>query len=101
MMLPPMSGDGNWQFQIASPDQMDRFIVEKVNKTTAQLGLKTENLNRNKAEDLVVLEITNLDDPFERLHTNISVDLNKVLTRKLEFADPNNVIRMDLAKVKG
>jgi hypothetical protein len=47
-----------------------------------------------------VLEITNVDDPFERLHTNISVDLNKVLTKKLEFADPANQISLDLSKIK-
>jgi hypothetical protein len=46
-----------------------------------------------------VLEITNLDDPFERLHTNISVDLNKVLVKKLEFADEKTEIQIDLAEL--
>jgi hypothetical protein len=46
-----------------------------------------------------VLEITNLDDPFERLHANISVDLNKVLVKKLEFADEKTEIRIDLAEL--
>jgi hypothetical protein len=65
--------------------------------------LRTERLhspdNIQKAEDLIVLEITNLDDPFERLHTNISVDLNKVLVKKLEFADENKEIRVDLGEL--
>jgi hypothetical protein len=34
MILPTVSLDGNWEFQIAGGDEMDRFVVEKVNKTT-------------------------------------------------------------------
>jgi hypothetical protein len=34
MMLPSMSADGNWKFEIMSGNEMDRVQVEKLNKTT-------------------------------------------------------------------
>lgn len=36
-LLPAMSIDGNWDFQIAGGNKMDRFVVEKINKTTVSI----------------------------------------------------------------
>ncbi|KAI6220826.1 Cadherin domain containing protein [Aphelenchoides fujianensis] len=99
ILLPSMPDRSDWDFRIADGNSDGRITVEKVNKTTAQLGLRTEMLGTrpDKPADLIVLEITNLDDPFERHQANLSVDLQKVVVRPLAFGTARTDLRVELS----
>ncbi|KAI6180943.1 DE-cadherin [Aphelenchoides besseyi] len=102
MVLPSMPDRSDWDFRITDGNANGRITVEKVNKTTAQLGLRTEMLGTrtDKPEDLILLEITNLDDPFERLQANLSVDLQKVVVKPLSFKNSKTEINVELSNTE-
>ncbi|CAD5228721.1 unnamed protein product [Bursaphelenchus xylophilus] len=89
MMIDAMP-KGNWDFKILEGNENNGYMIKKMNKTTAKLAIMNQNMLK-KTRDHLLIEATNLDDPFEKVETDLTVDLKALKpAQKLEF-EPNQL----------
>ncbi|CAD5221231.1 unnamed protein product [Bursaphelenchus okinawaensis] len=88
--------NGNWDFKIVEGNDDKSYDIKKMNRSSAKLAIM-DRLPK-KTKDHLLVEAVNLDDPFEKVETNVTIDLKALKPiQKLEFENQLDEVLLNAA----